>query len=69
MAMKYRFQKAKPSGVEAAASKCPDPSVHAAPASPGSAGLTGAKMKKETPVSPKAMKRYADKGVGRMNRG
>jgi hypothetical protein len=66
MAEKYKFQKAKPSGVEAGASKCPDPSVHAAPASPQSAGLTGAKMMKETPVSPKAMKRYQSKGVGRL---
>lgn len=61
---KYSF--AKPSGVKADASKCPDPSVHSAPSSPESGGLTGAKMKKESPVSPKAMKRYAAKGVGRL---
>lgn len=62
---KYKF--AKPSGVKAEASKCPDPSVHSAPAKPQNAGLTGTKMKKETPVSPKAMKRYGTpKGVGRL---
>lgn len=59
----YKF--AKPSGVKAEASKCPDPSVHAAPAAPKDAGLTGTKgVKKDVPISPKALKRYAAKGVG-----
>jgi hypothetical protein len=65
MAEKYKFQKAKPSGVEAAASKCPDPSVHGG-GGPQNAGLTGAKMMKQSPVSPKAQKRYASKGVGKL---
>lgn len=61
----YKF--VKPSGTVAAASKCPDPSVHSAPAAPKDAGLTGTKgVKKDVPVSPKAMKRYQAKGVGRL---
>lgn len=61
---KYKF--AKPSGVKAEASKCPDPSVTAGAASPKDAGLTGAMMKKTRPTSPKAERRYASKGVGRL---
>ncbi len=63
---KYTFM--KPKGVKADAADAPKPSTSAGAASPQSGGLTGAKMMKERPISPKAAKRYSDKGVGRMAR-
>ncbi len=66
MERKYSFM--KPKGVKADAGAVPKPSTSAGAASPASGGLTGAKMMKERPMSPKAAKRYADKSVGRMAR-
>lgn len=58
----------KPSGVKADASKKEAPSTKA-PGKPMDAGLTGAKLSTKQFSSPKAQRRYSDKGVGRMSRG